>query len=66
MGIDKGKREEEEASMCILGWGIIKGVEMYESKILSGNCKIEIELGIFCFYFNNGHFDYLSVFSGKL
>lgn len=45
---------------------IIKGVEMYESKILSGNCKIEIELGIFCFYFNNGHFDYLSVFSGKL
>ena len=43
---------------------IIKGVEMYESKILSG--KIEIELGIFCFYFNNGHFDYLSVFSGKL
>lgn len=39
---------------------------MYESKILSGNCKIEIELGIFCFYFNNGHFDYLSVFSGKL
>ena len=41
---------------------VIKGVEMYESKILSGDCKIEIELGIFYFYFKNGHFDYLSVF----
>lgn len=55
------------ASMCILDEEQrIKGVEMYESKILSGDCKTEIELGIFYFYFKNGHFDYLRVFRGKL
>lgn len=26
------------------------------------DCKIKIELGIFYFYFKNGHFDYLRVF----